>query len=231
MKAVILAAGKGVRMAPLTEDKPKVLIEVAGKPFLWYVLKNFEKAGIKDIALVVGYKKEKVIEFAKQNGFDLKFIEQEKQLGTGHAVLLAKEWVGDSQFILAMGDNLCSAEDIKHLSKISDDFAYVGAFKSTHPQDYGVLETHKTALVKIHEKPSHPKSNLINTGLYKFTPEIFEKLINLKFSPRGELELTDAITNIATIGKARVYELKNYWIDMSVKEDLPAVEKKIKTLF
>jgi len=231
MKAVILAAGKGVRMAPLTEDKPKVLIEVAGKPFLWHVLRNFEKAGINEIALIVGYKKEKIFDFAKHYGFSLTFIEQEKQLGTGHAVLLAKEWVGNSKFILAMGDNLCSAEDIKHLSKLPDDLAYVGAYESDHPQYYGVLETEKNALVKIHEKPSHPKSNLINTGLYKFTPEIFKELINLKFSSRGEIELTDAITNLASLGKARVYTLKDYWIDMSVKEDLPAVEEKIKKLY
>ena len=231
MKAVILAAGKGVRMAPLTDDKPKVLIEVAGKPFLWHVLKNFEKAGITEIALIVGYKKEKVFDFAKQYGFNLTFIEQEKQLGTGHAVLLAKDWVGNSEFILAMGDNLCSSEDIKHLSKLPEGLAYVGAYESDHPQDYGVLETQKNALIKIHEKPSHPKSNLINTGLYKFSPEIFEEIINLKFSPRGELEITDAITNLASLGKARVYTLKDYWIDMSVKEDLPAVEKKILSLF
>jgi len=100
MKALILAAGKGVRMGQLTQDKPKVLIEIAGKPFLYYVLKNLEAAGINEIGVVVGYKKEKIFEFAKEFGFNLKFIEQEKLLGTGDAVMRAKEWINNDSFIV-----------------------------------------------------------------------------------------------------------------------------------
>ncbi|MCD6575784.1 MAG: NTP transferase domain-containing protein [Nanoarchaeota archaeon] len=230
MKALVLAAGRGIRMGALTQDKPKVLIEVAGKPFLYYVLKNLEKAGVNEIGVVVGYKKEKVVEFAEKFGFKLKFIEQKELLGTGDAVMRGKEWVNGENFIVVMGDNLYSPEDIRHLAEINDNFCRVAAFKSDHPQDYGVLEVDGTSLIKIEEKPAHPKTNLVNTGLYRFTPEIFEHLVDLKKSMRGEIELTDAINHLALLGKVKIYELKDYWIDMSIKEDLPKVEEKIREL-
>ncbi len=230
MKALVLAAGRGIRMGSLTIDKPKVLIEIAGKPFLYYVLKNLQKASIEKIGIVVGYKKEKVYDFIEKYGFNVKVIEQEEQQGTGHAVLISKEWIDDEDFIVVMGDNLYSENDIKHLAELRDEFSYVAAFKSEHPQDYGVLETEKHTLIRIEEKPPHPKSNLVNTGLYKFTKEIFGHLVDLKKSPRGEIELTEAINHLAGLGKVRIYELKDYWIDMSVKENLPRVEEDIKKL-
>jgi dTDP-glucose pyrophosphorylase len=230
MKAVVLAAGRGVRMGQLTQDKPKVLIEINGKPFLYYVLKNLQKAGVNEIGIVVGYKKEKVFAFADKYGFDDIFIEQPSLLGTGDAVMRVKEWVGNEDFILTMGDNLYSSRDINHLASINDDFLRVAAFRSEHPERYGVLEVDGNTLVRIEEKPAHPKSSLVNTGLYKLTPEIFEHLVDLKKSPRGEIELTDAITHLAALGRVKIYELMDYWIDMSIKEDLPRVEEKIKEL-
>lgn len=226
----MLAAGKGIRMLPYTNERPKVLIEIAGKPFLHYVLKNLEKAGINNIGIVVGYKKEKIYDFVREYGFNVSFIEQKQQLGTGHAVLCAKNWVGDENFIVLMGDNLYSENDILTLSKLEDNYIYVSAFRSDHPEDYGVIEMKDHSLIKIQEKPSHPKSNLVNVGLYKLTSKIFNTLVRIKKSPRGELELTDAINDLASYGEVKVYELKNYWLDMSVKEDLLKVEEKIKEL-
>jgi len=217
-------------MLPYTNDKPKVLVKVAGKPFLYYVLKNLEKAGIKKIGIVVGYKKEKIYDFIDKYGFKVDFIEQEEQLGTGHAVLVSKQWVDDDQFLVVMGDNLYSENDIETISRRIDKFCYVAAYKSEHPERYGVLEVLDGMLKKIEEKPAHPKSNLVNTGLYKLTPEIFTHLIDLKKSPRGEFELTDAITHLAGLGRVKIYELKDYWLDMSTKEDLPKIEEKIKQL-
>ncbi len=230
MKALILAAGRGVRMGQLTQDTPKVLVGVAGKPFLYYLLRNLQKAGFIEIGVVVGYKKEKIFEFANRFGFNLHFIEQPELLGTGDAILKSKGWIGNEDFVVVMGDNLYSEDDLKNISNLKNKFNYVAAFKSTHPQDYGVLETAGRNLLKIDEKPSNPKSDLINTGLYKFTPQIFEELLKIGKSPRGELELTDAITNLASLGKVKIYELKDYWIDMSVKDDLPKVEDRIKKL-
>lgn len=227
MKAVILAAGKGVRMLPLTEDRPKVMIELNGKPFLWYTVENLRKAGVKEICVVVGYLSGKIKEYF---GDTLNYVEQKEHLGTAHAVLQAKDFIGKDNFILIMGDNLYSHGDIKELAKKKDKFCYIAAFESNNPKAYGVLEAKGGRLVNIEEKPQHPKSNLVNTGLYKLTPEIFEEITKLRKSPRGEYEITDALSNLARHGKVRVYKLKDYWIDMSFKEQLPEISDKLKKL-
>jgi dTDP-glucose pyrophosphorylase len=225
MKAVILAAGKGVRMLPLTEDRPKVMIELNGKPFLWYVIENLKQAGIKDIGVVVGYRADKIRQYF---GEKLKYIEQKEQLGTAHAVLQAKDFVGADDFILIMGDNLYSSDDIRELSRKSE--FYVSAFRSDSPSAYGVLDTKGDMLAGIEEKPAQPKGNLVNTGLYRLTPEIFGEIMKLKKSKRGEYELTDALTSLAKHNKVRVYKLRDYWIDMSYKEQLPIIEETLKRL-
>ncbi|MDD5182002.1 MAG: sugar phosphate nucleotidyltransferase [Candidatus Nanoarchaeia archaeon] len=228
MKVVVLAAGKGVRMLPLTADKPKVLIEVAGKPFLYYVLENVRKAGLKDVGIVVNYKKEKVAEFAKHyKGLNLTLIEQKDLGGTACAVLAAKEFAGKDDFIVVMGDNLYSEDDIKALASKKDKFCYIAPYVSGHPQDYGVLALNGDKLLKIDEKPKKPASNFVNTGLYKFTPEIFDSIGKIKISTRGEYELTDAMNLLAKDGKMKVYVLKEYWIDMSSKEALAQVEEDV----
>ena len=100
MKAVILAAGKGTRMLPLTENIPKVLVPIADKPFLWYLLKNLQKAGITEFGLIVGYKRELIRDFIKHEKIEgITFIEQNKQLGTGHALMQAKEFAGNEKLL------------------------------------------------------------------------------------------------------------------------------------
>ena len=230
MKALVLAAGKGIRMLPHTNDKPKVLIEIDGKPFLYYILKNLENAGLKNIGIVVGYKKEKIKDFVKEYNFNVSLIEQKKLFGTGKAVLDAKQWIGEDDFIVLMGDNLYSVEDIKKMSVLDQDFMYIGAHKSETPEKYGVLETDKKDLIKIHEKPENPKTNLINSGIYKLTPEIFDYLMKIQKSPRGEYEITDAISHLANFKKVKVYELKGYWLDMSIKNDIEKINKEVKKL-
>lgn len=231
MKALVLAAGKGIRMMPLTLETPKVLLNVAGKPFLHYVLTNLREAGFKDedIYVMVCYKKEKIEEFVNETGFNVKLIDQGEILGTGHAVLKAERWIKEN-FVVVMGDNLYSASDINRISAVNE-FCYIGAFESSHPQDYGVLELDGNKLVSLDEKPENPKSNLVNTGLYKFTPEIFGVLKTLKKSSRGEYEITDAFNKLALGGKIKVIKIKDYWIDMSTKSSLPEVEKQIGELF
>ena len=158
MKALILAAGKGVRMLPLTLDRPKVMIEINNKPFLWYVIENIKKAGISDIGVVIGHSFDQVKNYF---GDELTYIEQTEQLGTGHAVMQAEEFVGNENFILVMGDNLYSPRDTRELASKNDRFCYVSGFVSNNPKAYGVLETDKDLLVKIDEKPQWPKGNLV----------------------------------------------------------------------
>ena len=227
MKAVIMAAGKGTRMLPLTEEIPKVLVEVNRKPFLYYVLKNLEKAGYDDIGIVVGYKKEQFPEFLEKYGFKAALIEQTEQKGTGHAVMQAKDFTKDEDFIVLGGDNLWSPGDLEAMLK-QDSFCYVAGIKVDDPQKYGVLMAKNSGLVRIVEKPAKFVGNLVNTGLYKFTPEIYQALEKIKESERGELELTDAISLLAKQGKVKVIKVKDYWIDLGSKEDIPKVSEALK---
>lgn len=226
MKVVILAAGKGVRMLPFTETIPKVLIEINGKPFIYYVLKNLQKAGYSDFGVIVGYKWEMVKDFLDKYGFKATLIKQEEQLGTGHAVSLAKEYVNNEDFIVVVGDNLWGIEDLKEFS-IEDNLCYISAIKTDIPERYGVLVTKNDFLVDIIEKPKEFVGDLINTGLYKFTPEIFEALKKIEKS-KGEYQLTDAIVLLAKENKVKVKKIKDFWKDFGKPGDIPEVEKFLK---
>lgn len=228
MKVVILAAGKGTRMLPLTEKVPKVLIPINGKPFLKYVLENLQKAGYTEFAIVVGYLREKIKEFLEKNDIKATLIEQKEQLGTGDAVLQAEKFVGNEDFLVLGGDNLWSAEDFKEFNK-EDEFNYISGVEVEDAQGYGVLITKGDLLKEIKEKPQENFGNLINAGLYKFKPEIFEKLKEIESSPRGELELTDAISELAKEGEVKVLKAR-WWLDLGNKEDIAKVEEFLKWL-
>jgi len=229
MKAVIMAAGKGTRMLPLTEKVPKVLVEINGKPFLYYVLKNLQKAGYDDIGIIVGYKKEQFPGFLERYGFKATLIEQKEQKGTGHAVMQARDFTKDEDFIVLGGDNLWSPGDLESMLK-KDNFCYVTGIKVDNPEKYGVLVAKNDGLVRIVEKPAKFVGNLINTGLYKFTPDIYQALEQVKESERKEYELTDAISLLAKQGKVKIMKVKDYWIDLGSKEDIPKVEEEIKNV-
>ncbi|NQU98302.1 NTP transferase domain-containing protein [Candidatus Woesearchaeota archaeon] len=229
-QAVILAAGKGIRMLPLTKYVPKPLVEINGKPFLYYVLKNLEKAGYERVYIVVGHKKDKVEEFFSKNSFnfEIKFIHQLKRLGTGHAVKLLDAHIKKS-FVVLMGDNYYSFNDLNNIN-FEDDYSYVYALKHETPEKFGVLVTKGDLLVEIEEKPENPKTNLINAALYKFTPEVFDILKKIKKSSRGEYELTSAIDVLSKKNKVKVKELES-WVDLGKFDDIPKVEAFMKKNF
>ncbi|MFH1770920.1 MAG: sugar phosphate nucleotidyltransferase [archaeon] len=230
-QAVILAAGKGVRMLHLTKDIPKTLIDINGKPFISYLLENLKQAGYEKVYFIVGYKKEKQEKFFENNdfGMKIKLIHQKEQLGTGHAVSIVEPFV-EGNFVLVVGDDLFSANDLGNIN-FYDDYNYIYGLKHNDPKKFGVLVSDNDFLVEIEEKPKNPKTNLINSGLYKFTPEIFEALKEIEKSPRGEYELTSAIDILAKKKKVKVKILKDYWIDFGRFEDVPKVEKFIKENF
>jgi dTDP-glucose pyrophosphorylase len=227
MKVVIMAAGKGVRMLPITETIPKVLVEVNGKPFLYYLMKNLKKSGFDEFGIIAGYKKEKIDEFVKKYGFDAEIIEQKEQLGTADAVKRAKDFVAGENFVVVGGDNLFDVKDLKKFNK-DDSMNYIAGYKIDNPERYGVLVVKGDKLVKIHEKPKEFVGNLINAGLYKFTPEIFDAISKIGKSPRGEYELTDAISLLAEKGKVKVIPLESFWKDFGKLEDIPLMEKFLK---
>jgi len=230
MKALIMAAGKGTRMLPLTENIPKVLIPINGKPFLSYVIENLKKAGITELGIIVGYMKEKIIDFIKENNIDATIIVQEEQKGTAHALMQAKEFCENSCFVALGGDNLWSEQDFKLFAN-EDEFNYIGGIYSETPEKYGVLIIDENNnLIKIKEKPKEFVGNRINTGLYKFTPEIFSELESTKESSRGEYELPETINSLAKKGKVKVVQTKNYWLDLGCLEDIPKVSSFLKKL-
>lgn len=223
-KAVIMAAGRGARMLHMTDDLPKVLTKVNGQPFLFYLMEHLRRAGIEEIGIIVGYKKELVEEYIKKEGLKATLIVQEQQLGTGDAVKQVAEFTGNDSFLCIAGDNLSSIKDIQNVMS-DDDYCYIAGMISKTPERYGVLFAKGEYLNQIVEKPKEFVGNLVNISLYKFTPEIFDALKQIQKSPRGEYEITDAINILAAKNKVKINVLKDYWIDLGSIEDLPDVRK------
>jgi dTDP-glucose pyrophosphorylase len=246
-KVVIAAAGQGTRMLHFSDNKSKHLISVKDRPFLAYLLDNLIAAGYSDIVLVVGFKKELMEDFKKEylkrlpllkrlnfgsHRVKIQIIDQyeilgpkEKEYGTACPVKCVKDIVGKDSFIYVFGDNLFSVEDLKSMN-IDDEFCYIAGLKQEHPEKYGVLiENGEDFLDKIIEKPKEFVGNLVNAGLYKFTYEIFNKISQIKKSPRGEYEITDAISLLANGRRVKIKKIKDYWHDFGNPEDIEKLSK------
>ena len=230
-KVVISAAGRGARMQGLSKDKPKHLIEVNGKPFLYYLLENLKKAGLEEIIIVVGYKKEILEKFIKKYDSNIIIINQFEKLGdeygTACPIKCVEDLIGDEQFISVCGDDLYSIADIKNMMK-DDEYHYVSGIIDEHPETKGVLIADDGYLQKIIEKPEEFVGDLVNTGMYKFTPEIFEIVKGDKLSPRGEYEITDCISYLAKQKKVKVKKIKDHWLEFTRPEDVIAVSDFLK---
>lgn len=243
-KVVVAAAGQGTRMLRLTNNKPKHLINVRKRPFLAYLLDDLFEAGYKEIILVVGYKEDMMKEFLDEyknslKGKNLKIdiVSQyeilgpkEKEYGTACPVKCIEKFVDNEPFIFLYGDNLYSVKDLRKMN-IDDDYCYVAGIKDSHPEKYGVLITDNGFLKEIIEKPKEFVGDLINTGLYKFTPDIFKKLSKIKKSSRGEYEITDAISLLAKDKKVKVKKIEDYWKDFGNPGDVIKISKLVKNGF
>jgi UDP-N-acetylglucosamine diphosphorylase / glucose-1-phosphate thymidylyltransferase / UDP-N-acetylgalactosamine diphosphorylase / glucosamine-1-phosphate N-acetyltransferase / galactosamine-1-phosphate N-acetyltransferase len=242
-KVVIAAAGQGTRMLDLSKDKSKHLIEVNGRPFLFYLLDNLFKAGYKEIILVGGFKGELMEHFKEQfvrayiapvvGDFRIEFINQyeilgpkEKEYGTACPLKCVKDSINEP-FIFLYGDNLYSVADLLAMN-IDDGYNYVAGLEHDHPEKFGVLITEGEFLKEIVEKPQQFVGNLINTGPFTFTPEVFKKLAVLKKSVRGEYEITDVISMLAKEGKVKVKKIKDFWMDFGNPEDVKKLSDFIK---
>lgn len=224
MQAVILAAGEGQRLRPLTFTKPKVMLPIANKPILEHLLNELIKAGIDELILVVGYKDEKIRNyFGKEwNGISIKYTMQRKQLGTADALKTTSHLIND-EFLMLNGDAIVSSEDI---AKIIETNGNVMAVKEVpNPQDFGVVEIQNGYVKAIIEKPEKPTSNLINAGVYKFDKEIFDFIDKTQPSIRGEYEITDSISLAITNNeKFKSVEIKE-WIDIGYPWDMLKANK------
>jgi len=224
MQAVILAAGKSTRTYPLTLTRPKPLLKAANKTILEYNLEALK--GIADETIVVvGYKKEMIMDFIKNNypNVDIKFIEQKEQLGTGHAVSILKAKI-KGRFIVLMGDNIYSQEDIKNIIKHKYSIL---VNKVRNPEFFGVIKEKNGILTDIIEKPKEFVSDLASCALYSFDNGIFDELEKVKKSKRGEYEITDAIKGVSL--KEKIYCIKSKsCLQISFPWDLLAADKKIR---
>ncbi len=194
MQTVVLAAGEGTRMRPLTAAQPKPMLPVAGRPLLEHTLDRAVEAGANRLIVVVGYEADRVREhFGSEHcGVDLEYAIQHQQRGTADAVNAAAPLLEDAPFVVLNGDALYDQES---LDKLYSNGPAVGSYRVDNPSSYGVLQLDDrddTRVRGVVEKPANPESNLINTGAYVF-PADAQQLLSVEASERGELELTDVL--------------------------------------
>lgn len=212
MKAIILCAGKSTRLYPLTLTCPKPLIKIANKTILEHNLE--ELSGLIDEAIiVVGYKKEMIIDAIGKNFGKIKisYVEQIEQLGTGHAILCAKDKIKDNEkFLIVPGDDLFSKIDIKNCLKY--EFSVL-CKEVSDPEKWGIVVSDKTGfIIDIEEKPKHPKSNTANTALWVMNKDIISIMEKQKKSIRGELEITCALKEFIKKNKVKCVTVLDYWL-------------------
>ncbi len=218
LKAVILAAGEGKRLRPLTYTRPKCMIEIAGKPILWQVLQTLKSGGIKEATIVVKYMKEVIMDYfgdGSKLGMKIDYAVQGDEYGTGAAFLCAEKHIDDTFFGMA-GDIISDSASVKAILKNHDGEATLGLAPVDSPEHYGIAELKAKKVVSFEEKPVHPKGNLANASMYVFDKSIFKLIRELKASKRGEYEITDALRRLANEGKATGVKLPGYWLDMGM---------------
>ncbi|WP_041658495.1 glucose-1-phosphate thymidylyltransferase [Marinithermus hydrothermalis] len=225
MKGLILAAGRGTRLRPLTHTRPKPAIRVAGRPIIHYAVENLTRSGITEIGVVVSPDTAKDIRLAL-NGFKdarLTYIVQEESQGLAHAVRVAREWLGDSPFVMYLGDNLFEHGVARFVKAFQQDEAdaVIALVPVENPQQFGVAVVEGGRIVRLLEKPQNPPTNLAVAGVYVFTPEIHEIIAGLEPSARGEYEITDAIQGLIDRGRAvRGVTVEGWWKDTGRPHDL-----------
>ena len=231
-KAVLLAAGKGTRMKELTNELPKPMLEVRGKPILLHIVEGLKAAGVTDCFIIVGYRADVVRDFfgdGSKFGVRVTYATQVVQDGTGRVVELAKDFAGSDAFILSYGDILISPANYARLTELAGAEGIVTVKRNEGEMAKGgcVVVNERFELTDLIEKPAGPApSPWYNAGVYTFRPSIFDFTARLKLSPRGEYELTDAIRDFAQSGKTvRVIELTGDWADVRDAEVLAALNR------
>ncbi|MDE0124185.1 MAG: sugar phosphate nucleotidyltransferase [Bryobacterales bacterium] len=231
-KAVVLAAGRGTRMKSLTDDCPKPMLPLAGRPMLAHQMDRFASAGIERVCIVVGYRAEMIRQYFREHppaGVEIDYALQPVPNGTGSAALLTREFVSESPFLLTFGDILVDPQAYEKLYELSPGSEIVLALATIDdPYRGGAVYVEGERVVRIVEKPPKGTSttNFVSAGIYLFRPEIFNRLSELTPSVRGEYDLTDAIHATVRAGKiVRYFEVPGFWRDIGRPEDLgPATE-------
>ena len=235
MKAIILSAGEGSRMRPLTLTKPKTMLPVAGKPIIQYNIESLRNNGITDIQLIVRYKEEMVRDYfgdGSDFGVNITYKTQKDFLGTANAISYGEDFIEDSLIVLngdIILDDEIIGEIIEKYNQIKPDTLMV-LKEVDNPSAFGVVEVEDGNVKSIVEKPKKGEepSNLINTGIYIFDKDIFEKIEKTELSERGEYEITDSLSMQIEDGKKVIGHLTNKdWIDVGRPWELIEVNEEL----
>ena len=232
-KAVLLAAGRGTRMRDLTDELPKPMIEVRGKPILQHIIEGLHAAGVEQFLVIVGYRAEVVRHFLGNGarfGVAISCATQVVQDGTGKVVELAREFAGADAFVLSYGDIIVDPSNYRRLVRLADGCEALVSVKHNQDVSQGgaVFVNQRFELVDLREKPKagEPTSPWYNAGIYAFRSSIFDFTAQLAPSPRGEFELTDAIRDLARSGKkVQALELSGAWADVRDPEILAKLNR------
>ncbi|MFG2127291.1 glucose-1-phosphate thymidylyltransferase [Streptomyces sp. NPDC048751] len=234
MKALVLSGGAGTRLRPITHTSAKQLVPVANKAVLFYGLESIAAAGVTDVGVIVGDTADEIREAVGDGasfGLDITYIPQEKPLGLAHAVLIARDYLGDEDFVMYLGDNFI----VGGITHLVDTFrrtrpdAQILLTRVPDPRAFGVAELNGSGqVVGLEEKPEHPKSDLALVGVYLFTPVIHEAVRAISPSRRGELEITHAIQHLIDTGAdVRSTLIKGYWKDTGNVVDMLEVNRTV----
>ncbi|MGW7402683.1 glucose-1-phosphate thymidylyltransferase [Streptomyces sp. NPDC054833] len=234
MKALVLSGGAGTRLRPITHTSAKQLVPVANKPVLFYGLESIAAAGITEVGMIVGdtaAEIEEAVGDGSKFGLEVTYIPQEKPLGLAHAVLIARDFLGDDDFVMYLGDNFI----VGGISPLVDEFrasrpdAQILLTHVPDPRSFGVAELDASGqVIGLEEKPEHPKSDLALVGVYLLTPLIHDAVRAIRPSWRGELEITHAIQHlIDTRADVRSTVIQGYWKDTGNVGDMLEVNRTV----
>ncbi|MDS0222821.1 sugar nucleotidyltransferase [Haloarcula sp. S1AR25-5A] len=234
MKAVVLAAGKGTRLRPLTDELPKALVTIDGKPLLTHCLDELVSLDASEFVIVVGYRKEQIIDYYgdSYNGVPITYVHQEDPAGLADALLQAEPEIEDD-FMVMLGDNVFRGNLDTVVQRQQEQRVDSAFLVETVPEDeasrYGVCVTNNYGeIIDVVEKPDDPPSNLVMTGFYTFSPAIFKACRLVQPSDRGEYELSDAIDLLMESGRTiDAVGLDGWRIDVGYPEDRDTAEQRL----
>ncbi|NHN40963.1 sugar nucleotidyltransferase [Halorubellus sp. JP-L1] len=232
MKAVVLAAGEGTRLRPLTEDKPKGMVEVDGKPLITHCFDQLIDLDVDEFVVVVGYRKQDIISHYddEYEGVPITYTHQREQKGLAHALLTVEEHI-DDDFMLILGDNVFQANLEDVVRRQQEDRADAAFLVEEVPWEdagrYGVCDTNDYGeITDVIEKPKEPPTNLVMTGFYTFTPAIFHACHLVQPSNRGEYEISEAIDLLIQSGRTiDAIRMDGWRVDVGYPEDRDKAEE------
>ena len=234
MKALVLAGGSGTRLRPITHTSAKQLVPVANKPVLFYGLEAIRDVGITEVGIVVGDTAPAIQSAVGDGGafgLNVTYIRQPAPLGLAHALLVAREFLGDDDFVMYLGDNFI----VGGIATLVEEFrasrpdAHIMLTAVQDPRQFGVAELDSTGqVIGLEEKPHRPRSNLALVGVYMFTSAVHEAVAALTPSRRGELEITEAIEELMASGhKVTSTIISGYWKDTGNVADMLEVNRMV----